>query len=150
MCTLPSRPLRTHSHAWRLRADRAVLGAHLDDAVVAPRGLDHLPALVDRAAQRLLAVHVLAGLAGHDRDRGVPVVGRGDQHRVDVLAVQDAAEVLVDVALPDPLLRGGRVLLVHVAHRGDACSGVVVDAQQAHAASAAADQRRHHPLAGRR
>ena len=44
--------------------------------------------------QRLLDVDVLAGRAGVDRHRHVPVVGRGDQHGVDVLAGQQLVIVL--------------------------------------------------------
>ena len=68
--------------------------ADLDDPVVLPRGLDHRPPLGDRHRQGLLDVHVLAGLARLDHLDRVPVVGRGDHHRVDVLAVEDGPEVL--------------------------------------------------------
>ena len=50
--------------------------------------------------QRLLAVHVLARLAGVDRDQRVPVVGRGDDDRVDVLVVEQLAVVGVGLAGP--------------------------------------------------
>ena len=43
--------------------------------------------------ERLLDVDVLAGLAGHDGRQRVPVIGRADDDRVDVLAVEHAAEV---------------------------------------------------------
>ena len=70
------------------------MGADLDDPVVLPRGLDHRPALGDRHRQRLLDVDVLARLAGGDHLDRVPVVGRGDHHRVDVLAIEERPEVL--------------------------------------------------------
>jgi hypothetical protein len=38
-------------------------------------------------------VDVLAGLAGEDRRDGVPVVGRADHQGVDVLVVDEPAEV---------------------------------------------------------
>ena len=44
--------------------------------------------------QRLFDVHVLAGRAGVDRDRHVPVVGRADHHGVDVLARQQLVIIL--------------------------------------------------------
>ena len=51
--------------------------------------LGDLAGLVDRVGHRLFAVDVLAGLHGVDRHLGVPVVGRGDQDGVDVLALED-------------------------------------------------------------
>ena len=75
------------------------------------------------------------------------MIGRGDDHRVDVLAIQDAAKVLVGVARADPVLRSGHALRVHVAHCSDRAAWVVVDAQEARAAPAAAHQRRNDPLA---
>ena len=44
--------------------------------------------------QRLLDVDVLAGAQRRDGHERVPVIGRGDDHRVDVLAVEHLAEVL--------------------------------------------------------
>ena len=122
VCTLPNRPLRTHSHAWRLR-DGAILGAHLNDTSVTPRRRDHLPAFVDRPAERLLAVDVLTRPACQYRNCRVPVVGRGHQHRVDVPAVQDPAEILVGITFPDAVLCGGQMLPIHVAHRRDGACG---------------------------
>ena len=49
--------------------------------------------------QRLLAVHVLAGLHRLDGDLRVPVVGRADGDDVDVLAIEHLAVVGVDLAL---------------------------------------------------
>jgi hypothetical protein len=65
-----------------------LLGADLDDAVVLPGGLDRRAALADRRAQGFFHVHVLAGLAGVDRGKHVPVADRADDHRVNVLVVQ--------------------------------------------------------------
>ena len=45
-------------------------------------------------SQGLLDVDVLAGGAGVDRDRHVPVVRRRDEHGVDVLTFEDGAVVL--------------------------------------------------------
>ena len=64
------------------------------DPVVLAGGLDHPPAFADVVADRLLDVDVLARLAGPDRGQGVPVVRRGDRDGVDVLVVEDLAEVL--------------------------------------------------------
>ena len=74
----------------------AALRAHLDHAaVLAGRG-DHLPAFPDVVGQRLLDVDVLARLAGPDGGQGVPMVGRGDDDGVDVLVVEQLADVAVD------------------------------------------------------
>ena len=102
-----------------------LLRAHLDDAVVAAGRVDHHPPFADGERERLFDVDVLARLAGqHGRDR-VPVIRRADDHRVDVLAIEDAAEVarrerrrLIEVLL-DALGRLGDLLVVHVAE-GDA------------------------------
>ena len=66
--------------------------------------------LLDAVGQRLLAIDVLAGLAGQDGDDRVPVVGRGDDDRVDVLAIEDLAEVAVGLGRPAGLATapGGR------------------------------------------
>ena len=77
----------------------AALRAGLDDPVVLPRGLDHPPAFAHVVADRLLDVHVLAGLAGPDRRQRVPVVRRGDRDRVDRLVVEHPADVLHELRL---------------------------------------------------
>lgn len=100
---LPSLPLRTSSQAWRKRASE--LAAGLQDDVVAPSRLHHLAAFGDEEAERLLAVDVLAGLAGVDGDQGVPVIGDGDDDGVDIAIVEDAAIVGVGGAF-----LAGRVL----------------------------------------
>ena len=84
---------------------RAVLDAHLEHRLVASDRLDERASLGD-GQRRLLAEHVLARLQGHQRDRHVPVVGRGDDHGVDVLAGDEVAEI------GDLLAARGRVLLV--------------------------------------
>jgi hypothetical protein len=66
----------------------------LDDAVVFARGLDELAALGNVVATRLLDVHVLARLTGPDGQQRVPVVGSGDRNDVQVLVIQNRAEVL--------------------------------------------------------
>ena len=74
-------------------ADGAALRADLHEAVVFPRGADHLPALPDEVRERLLAIDLAAGLAGPDRRQGVPILHRGHRHRVEVFAVHEPADV---------------------------------------------------------
>jgi hypothetical protein len=78
---------------------------------------------VDVVRQRLLAIDVLAGAQrGEHRDR-VPVVGRGDADRVNVLAGDEFAEIVIGraAAVPiesiHPLLRVVAAGGVHIADR---------------------------------
>lgn len=77
----------------------APLRADLEDALGLVEHLDDLLPLVDGEGQRLFAVDVFAGLHRLDRQLGVPVVGRDDRHDVDVLAVENAAIIAVDIGL---------------------------------------------------
>ena len=54
----------------------------LDDPVVLSRRLDHLAPLPEGVASRFLNVNVFARLAGPNRRRTVPMIGRSDHHRV--------------------------------------------------------------------
>jgi hypothetical protein len=92
----------------------ALLRADLDDAPVPAGDVEHPAALAGEERDRLLDVDVLAGGAGHHGHQGVPVVGRGDRDDVDVLAVEDAADVL------DVLRLAGRVLELLLVAAGDA------------------------------
>ena len=111
--------------------------AHLGDALGLLGRVDHRPALGDPVRQRLLAIDVLAGLAGEDgRDR-VPVVGRGDDDGVDVLAVEHLAEVARRRrASAGRRLGPEAVGLVHVADGGDRDVGELLeDVEQARSPS---------------
>ena len=77
-------------------AGAALPGADLGDPLVLLGGGGHRLGFADVVTDRLFEIHVLAGLAGQDRRQGVPVVGRGDDDGVDVIAVEDLAEVLDD------------------------------------------------------
>lgn len=70
---------------------RALLAACLDDPLVFAGGVDDGPTLFDGEGEGLFAVDMLAGFTGIDGDAGVPVVRGGDDDRVDVLVVEDAA-----------------------------------------------------------
>jgi hypothetical protein len=72
-----------------------------------PRLADHPHqqlALVHRQGQRFFTVDVLARLAGGDRHRGMPVVGRADEHDVHVRAFEQLAVVLVQRRLATEML----------------------------------------------
>ena len=73
---------------------RPPLRAYLHDPAVALGRSDHGPALLDGLRCRLLNVDVLAGLAGHDRHQGVPVVRGRNEYCVQVLEFKESAEVL--------------------------------------------------------
>jgi len=73
---------------------RAFVAARLQDAPVTLDRVTHGAPLGDRVHERLLAVHVLARLRGRNADQAVPVVGRPDAHRVDILAGNQLAKSL--------------------------------------------------------
>ena len=75
------------------------LDAHREDPIGLLHRLGNPACLVDGVGHRLFAVDVLAGFHGVDRHPGVPVVRRGDQEAVDVLALQQAAVILGDPVL---------------------------------------------------
>ena len=86
---------------------RALLGAGLEDLLAAAHGFDEREGLMDVVRERLLAVHVLAGVDRGDGGDGVPVVRRGDDDGVDVLVGDEFAEVGVGRAT----LEGGLLVL---------------------------------------
>ena len=95
----------------------AALHAHLAHASELPRPLRHHAALLHVVAAGLLHVDILARLHRPDGHQGVPVVGCGDRDGVDVLAVEQAADILhvgrrmqrvLEVLLAEPHV-GGRV-----------------------------------------
>ena len=77
------------------------LGAVLHHPAVTAGGLDHLASLPDIVGAGLLHVDMLAGLAGQDGGRSVPVIAGGDDYRIHLRVVQDVAEVR------DPMSRAG-------------------------------------------
>ena len=123
-------PHRTDGAALNQLNDAAVvvagvnLRAHLRDALVFGGGFRHLASLGDGVRQRLFAVDVLACLESGQRDNGVVVVGRGDDDRLDVLAVDDAAPVAVEDRLGETLPRRRSKVFVHVAQGDDVGGGV--------------------------
>ncbi len=123
-------PSAIHSAVWRWPSLERPVVAHLrrDARLLGDPG--HGATLPDVAGQRLLAVDVLAGLHGQDRDVGVEMVRSGDEDGVDLLLLlQHHAEVLVDGALVVGSLRGV-VLLDLCPYRAPAgLAPVVVGAQ---------------------
>ena len=129
---------------------RALPAARLPDASVALHGAHEGASLEQVVRERLLAVDVLAVAGGERAHVGVPVVGRGDHHGVDVVANAELAEVvvfaavLVAVALVHLVLRARRLVGVHVAHGHHL--DVVHSKERAHVAvahSAHADHAHH-------
>lgn len=133
------------------------LVAHLRSALLLEGQSGNGPGFVDRAGQSLLAEHVQPGTQGVSRRRGVVVVGRGDDHGVELRAhlVDHQAEVLEfrDVGLEIEGLGG--LLLVHVAQGGDAGAHLLAHRRpslvgdKARAAPAHAHHGHLNPLVGR-
>ena len=104
----PERPVRPHVHFANLtdRAGRDVLVTeprlvtgmplvpHLRDDLALFRLLRERPCFLDRPAERLLHVDVLAPVHRRKRDRRVHVIGRGHDHRVDVLLLVEHVPVV--------------------------------------------------------
>ena len=92
------------------------LRAALDDPLILAGGLDHLAALKNVMAGRLLHVNVLARLARPDGRQRVPVVRHGDGDRVHVLVLQQLADVRIGLdAVAELLGFGLQDVPVHVA-----------------------------------
>jgi hypothetical protein len=101
---------------WNVRA-AAALRADADDAVVAPRGRGHPAALADEQGHRLLDVDVLAGGARQHGVQGMPVVGSGDDHGLDVRVFEQPAEIRVAFGVGAALRLGVfDAWAIHVAH----------------------------------
>ena len=71
----------------------ALLGAGLQDDLVVAHGFDDVFALVDGESERLFGIDVLLRLGGGDVDQAVPVVRGAVDDDVDVVALQQLAEI---------------------------------------------------------
>ena len=71
--------------------------AHLYDTVVLLGGPDHDVAFRNTVAQWFLAIDILACLASVDGLEAMPMVGRTDDHDIDVLIVDHLSPILVQV-----------------------------------------------------
>ena len=98
---------------------RSLLRTDLDHAVVLAGGLDHHLALVNGHRDRLLHVHVLAGLAGLDRHVGMPVIRSRDQDCVNVFGSDQFAEIRIDLGSGHHAESELEVGLVDLAERDD-------------------------------
>src|SRR5207253_9292788 len=68
--------------------NRPPMNPHLADTSVFPDRLDHATAFGDSQRERLLDIHVFAGVARLDCLESMPVIGRADHDRIDVFLVQ--------------------------------------------------------------
>jgi hypothetical protein len=124
----------------------ALLRAHLHHTLVPPGRVHHHASLSDRQGERLLDVHVLAGLTRQDRRKCVPVIRRADDDGVDVGAIDHAPEIARDQihilleVLRETLACLRALLIVDVAERDALGPGAQRGAEVAHAHAAAADQ----------
>ena len=104
-------------------AVRAPLGTALHQAVVLLGSRNHLAAFEKIVADRLFHVHVFPGLARPDGGQCVPVIARGDGHRVDTLVIQHAPQVLFEGRLLAGELLELRAALLQLGLVGIAKSG---------------------------
>ena len=102
------------------------LRAHLQNALGLFDGAGHLQSFVDGMRHRLLAVDVLTLIHSVQRDARVPMIGRGDNHRVDVVEGQHFA--IVEITFDAMQFRSlALALLVDIANCGDAAGiGIVL------------------------
>ena len=143
-------------HAEAKTRDAAPLGAALVDGPEPLHRIGHGPALGDRQRDRLFAVDVLAGLGRFDGDDRVPMVRRGDQHRVEIAAGEDLAKIVVRGAVLVAIGGVDRILGALPVTRIDIADGQhphVLKRQEAlevvHPLPAQADRPHREPLAGR-
>jgi len=98
----------------------ALLRAHHGDNTGLFRGLDHGAAFDHGVGKRLFHEDVLPGLAGVDERQPVPMLGCGDHHRVDVLAIENLSIVPLPIGLAsEKLISFVQALAVDVADHRD-------------------------------
>ena len=93
-----------------------LLAAGLENALRVAHGLHEALALVNRQRQRLLAVNILARLERGEVHERVPVVRRAVDDNMHIIALEQLAEILVELRLGPSLLGLREVRVVHVAH----------------------------------
>ena len=110
-------PLEELRHAALLHAD-------LNDPLAFVLSADDGCSLGYFVRERFLDIDVLAGLAGVDRHRDMPVIGRSDEHGVDVAAFENLVVVLGGECFGvGDFLGEFQVLLPDVANSPQACAG---------------------------
>ena len=87
-------------------------------------GRDQHVSFLDGVAHRLFQIHVLAVIHRLQRNVRVPVIRRRDDHRVDILTVDNLVVIEITVALVMFLI-GGDALLIRV-RDGDNLAGVIL------------------------
>jgi len=133
---------------------RAPVQTRLTNPLIPLYRLNHRPPLGDAQRDRLLDIYIFPGLAGMDGLQRMPVIGRGDDHRIHVLQFKQLAVVfesfraganlpggkikirLVDVANGHDfrialLQEGVQHLVAAVAHANEAQPHTVVGAKYA-------------------
>jgi hypothetical protein len=126
---------------------RATLRAMLHDDVVPPGRIQQQAALAVVVTTRFLDVDVLSRIAGHDGCRRVPMVGRGNDDRVDRRVVQHVAKIAHGSFRAGAFLRfppAGLVRVAHISHVGDLPKCL----EQSGAAASTADDSHREPLVG--
>ena len=98
------------------------LCAVLHDCLAAVGRVEQQPRLVKVVAARLLHINMLAGVAGEDRCRRMPVIRSGDNDRVDPLIIEDPSQVGL-----------GRVGGKRLASLGQSALVGIADGRQPHA-----------------
>ncbi len=79
--------------------DAATLRSCLENALLAVNGSGELLAGVNRDGARLFAVDILARPCSPNGSRRVPAVPCRDEHRINVLAVEQLAEITIEDAV---------------------------------------------------
>src|SRR5262249_52418963 len=85
---------------------RALLRTDLKDAVVLADVVDEDAAFADVCGERLLGVNVVAGLHGDDARTRAGVIGRGDDHGVELFVVEHLPVFWVDLPVDVAALGG--------------------------------------------
>ena len=94
-----------------------LLAAGLENAFGFAHGFHQSFPFVDRQRERFLTVNILARLERGEIDQRVPMVGRAIDDEMNVIALEQLAEILVRLRVGPGLGRLREIGLVHVAHR---------------------------------
>ncbi|OQC03267.1 MAG: hypothetical protein BWX80_02871 [Candidatus Hydrogenedentes bacterium ADurb.Bin101] len=123
--------------------------AGLHHPVVTTGGFDHAPAFHHLQGKGLLDIHILAGITGMNRLQRVPMVRRGNDHRIDVVTIQHLPVIPVKRGRTEgflPTLQGNAM---NIAKRDDFSVGMRFQGvYQLSAPIGRADNAQPHPLRG--